>query len=399
MEVAERRANVFERIGLYLLIISPYFVWVETSVSFRHIIVPVGFLLLGAIIRRTFPFKLHHKLALLFVLESMISTFVAFEDFSSTVIISLLFGFVYVLATSREINVDIFARIIDMYVIASIIIASLIVLSAVFNKPHSGEYFVRYSINILGINKNPNYLSAFLCAPYAMVLYRVMLQNFGHKIKKIVSIAYVLILAAGILLTGTRAAWLALAAITFLEIACLILSRGSATKKAMHFIILLLLIALAVYVLNRYIPRNIFNRFSLSDPFRENAWRMAWEDFINSNFVTGFGINGVKSHITAVGDDLHSMILQTLFEQGIVGIFLLVWLIMTDVKWISKDDLFYIFVCSVGLFYPFLFNNGCYTVSFWFPIILLRFLKDFSIERKIYNWPSIADAWLERGKI
>lgn len=399
MEIAESRANIFYRIGLYLLIISPYFIWVETSVSFRHIIVPVGFLSLGTIANQTIDLKRHHVLALLFTLEAVISTFLAFERPSSTVIISLLMGIVYVLATSRKIDIDMFVRIIDIYVSASILIALLIILSAVFHKPHSGVYFVRYSINILGINKNPNYLSAFMCAPYAMILYRVLVQNIGFPIKKIFSLVFLLILASGIVLTGTRAAWLAISAITFLEIACIIFSQSTATNKILHFTLLLLIIVLAMYILYSYIPNNIFNRFSLSDPFRENAWKMAWNDFINSNFVTGFGINGVRSHIVAIGDDLHSMVLQTLFEQGLVGFFLFTWLILSDVNWISKDDMFYIFLCLVGLFYPFFFNNGCYTVSFWFPVIMLRIFKDYSIERKKYCWPSISDAWLEKGII
>ncbi len=394
MKTAKPRQNIIFSIGLILFIISPYYFWIETSVSFRDVIIPFFLVLIGAFLSKKIIITFPDVIVILFWMEAILATVIARTPFSTTSITYLLFAILFIFITSREYSEVDIARIIDTYLIASTIVGFLIVLSAITHKPHSGVFYLRYSINVIGVVKNPNYLVAFLVGAFTILVQGVLFCKATVK-KQVSRIIVAVIIFSSCILTGTRSSWLALAGVGVLTIFQLVFLKSSRGKRLKNIILLILVCLFFIYIVLRYIPVDVFNRFSLEDSFRSSAWKLAYDDFIRSNFITGFGINGVVKHIISIGNDLHSMILQTLFDQGICGIILLIMLICFGLFRTKKSDRFFLYIFYISVYYPFFFNNGCSTVSFWFPIIITRLFVDYSLKNEM----SIIDTWGRYGKV
>ncbi len=370
-------------LGISLFVISPFFIWIQNSVSFSNIILPFFLITLGILFVNHLEFRVDHVFAILLWVEGVISTISSGRALSTTIITYFLFIFLYILITSQNFSTNQIRFFLGIYINISVIVTFIIILSAIFGKTYLGMNMPRYSLDIIGIEKNPNYINAFVCGPYVILLYKLLL-TLGEKKKNNLFVLFkTIIILTGSILTGTRAALLVFGIVTVMVIIHIFNNVYKIRKiKVLSFLIAFSLILFLL--LHFFIPHAVFTRFNLEDNTRTFLWSTGYNSFHDSNIILGFGLGGTTVAIR--GSYLHSMILQHTFDQGIIGFILFLILIFVNTKKIEMNDTVIIVIFSIALFYPFFFNNGNITVSFWYPIIWRRLMINYCSQEKYSNF-------------
>lgn len=391
-ERKEYNLNIFTRIGLLLFVVSPYFIWAETSVAFRDIIIIFALIIFGGVISKTIKVKAYHIFSLLFWVEALLSTIIAGQELSTTVIVFALFVMMYILVTGIDIAPLFIVRLLDTFILGSIIVSLFVIISAAMGRTYMGTHFyARYSLDSIGIIKNPNYLTAFFVGAYVILLFGVMFKSSGSIAKTFIRIALLLEIAIACILTGTRASLLTISVVSVLTLLGFVFKKSSAKRRVINSFLLVVFILLLYYIIIRYVPATVFNRLDLADSYRQSAWNIAFHDFLSGNIITGFGINGVVDSISVIGRDLHSMLLQVLFDQGILGFLFFLGMVLNGHRKLGANNLFFVIILEIAMYFSFIFNNGCSTVTFWFPIILIRLVMNCC--EKLKDISSLNDYW------
>lgn len=265
------------------------------------------------------------------------------------------------------------------YLVLSIIIAILIVLSFIFGYPHIENYQSqgRYSIGITGLFKNPNYLTSFFNISFYIVFYICFLVKQSIK-QKIILLALLALFLVASFLSGTRAALL----VEFLIIIAVPIVFAN-KKNYIRFIPILLI---GAFVVVRYydtidLALSMFlgGRDALSDDGRSEAWNIAVNYILNSP-ILGCGslawtsIANGSSHL----EYLHNVFLELFLEQGIIGIILFVGLIFSGLSKTNKKDRKFILLFLLFSAIPICFQNGLGEVNIWRFIIINRLIMNIS---------------------
>lgn len=262
---------------------------------------------------------------------------------------------------------------ITFYIIYGVVCAVLIVLSWVF---HIEYQWNRYSIDIIGLHKNPNYINNIILLAFAFVLNRIT-QGKGRLV---LNAFYCCIMCFGVFLTGTRAALLCilvLGVFTFVYI-CVI-------KRQYTYILILFLLAGGAYFLfTNYVPPVIVERLLGEDAFNDTGRLYMWGNAINEFMeqpILGMGLNGVTAYNRTISSvaNIHNVLLQFLCDQGIIGAVILFTIIYSIWHRVKKEDRILVALMMIALYIPILFQNGTISFAFWWPLAVMEIFSHASL--------------------
>lgn len=258
-----------------------------------------------------------------------------------------------------------------LYQYLSILCSLLIILSWINGVQHGMN---RYSIDIIGFKKNQNYVNDIIILSYAFMLIK------GYKTSRfsLHNIVVCSILVFACFLTGTRAALLTLCLLTIIILYFIGKKKG---KTKMMFLLLLLFFC-GIYLLFTYAPAEISERFigegASEDVLRTMMWNANYEAF-SKQPIWGLGINATNIINYKIIDEpfdgilcMHNVILQFIFEQGIVGLMILCIILSRIYLRFRKSDRFNFFMMFIALYAPIFFQNGLVGVTFWWPLVILE---------------------------
>ena len=268
----------------------------------------------------------------------------------------------------------------DSYLLLSVVIAVLIVLSFIFGYQHIeySAYQGRYSIGITGLFKNPNYLSSFYNVAFFVVSY--ILATLRLKPKKILILYSILLLfIVATYFTGTRAALLTEAFIIASMV--IVTAKGKRYYKLIP-LFLIIIVVIAYYWTNLTDLYNLFvaGRELTSDTLREDSWNYALK-YIKENPIWGCGHNSwsvIHLERSDVDEYLHNVFLELLLDQGIIGCVLFFLIIITGYNKTKAADRLFLVLLLLCTGFPMMFQNGLYEVNFWRFIIINRLMMNVS---------------------
>lgn len=323
------------------------------------------------------------KSSLLYLLlwfEALVATsYSVYSVIERNIITYLLFAIITIMFCNLKFKKKDICCFINIYVYIALICAILIILSWIMEVPHSWN---RYSIGVIGVTKNPNYINDIILLASAFLIYKMVVFK---KCRFIYSVFLGVFLFA-IILTGTRAALLTFVGIVLISLIYMI-GRG---KNIKNIFLIFLLIILVIGVMLFIAPDDIKYRFLRENAFTDNLrlymWKMGFEQF-KSFPIFGMGINGATAYNSTLNlsvTNIHNVLLQFVYEQGIVGVVIFIILLFNIIRRTKKHDKFLIVLMFFSLYFPILFQNGLVAFTFWWPLVVLEVVSRVS-EREGIN--------------
>lgn len=271
---------------------------------------------------------------------------------------------------SGEYNEDTFKWIEITYWISSGIIG---VLSLFFSRSYREVFSLRQVLVVAGVETDPNNQAALLIIGVCISLINILYK----KKWIIISIIILLINVYACFLTGSRAALITIAAISFF---CILLpaEKGKITKT-MGRVILVALFFLAALYLTKRLDSGIYNRLFGFQDYEEGSgraelWRNVWSvytrDLVNVLFGVGWGTASVA---TGMGESkgVHNTFLTMLCDVGLIGtlVFMIPLFIMAY-RLIKKKNQFPVMLLIAQLI-PSFFIDAINKRFFWNAIFIL----------------------------
>lgn len=346
------------------------------SASFRH--VGVSFILVCSVtmLYRS-RIRKEYILYVMFWAEAVIATLLSpYVSVSSASVTYLLFAVMVVCFANLEFSARDLKRFVDFYICFALLCAVLIILSWLADIPHTPG---TYSVGILGITKNPNYINSVIILGVTFLLYRLVTDTKGRIMR--ITIMAVLVFAS--LQTGTRAAILTI-------VLCAVFTVGhqlvvtktwekilSYVKANWKVVAVCAVAAVAVLVLTVYVlPDSAKRRFTklFSDNIRITMWTHNMLELLKQP-ILGMGLNATTSFTAGLGlavNNIHNTILQLLCEQGLIGFAIFSAIIWRNLRRVKKQDLFLILLMCVAMYFPILFQNNLTSNTFWWPLVFLE---------------------------
>lgn len=304
---------------------------------------------------------------MLFCVSAFISTFFSrYSEVDVRILKYILFAVYFVLMSSIVFSEKNIKYIIDIYIIASIILAILIILSKIFGYPHVESIFYqgRYSIGITGMYKNPNYITSFINIGYFFVLYRFITdkKKFSQKMPQALVL---LTFISAMYFSGTRAALL-----TALITTSLVLFTRSESNKFLIIGTLCLFFAVLFFVFSddlAFLYGNFMgHRGSFEDESRTETWFFAIVKLLDSP-IFGYGlfgwgnVPGASRYMIHV----HNIYIDILVSQGIVGFLIFIYLFFNRIKKCIPQMRSFIYIFLFVNAFPLMFQNGFVEANFW----------------------------------
>lgn len=159
---------------------------------------------------------------------------------------------------------------------------------------------------------NPNYLAFFLAGIFPISLYRVL--NSKQLWQSIISITLSYFVFAGLVLTGTRSAWIA-AIIAFITIMPIFLKNTTKSFWIKITVSLIGAVVLAYLTASSMLTQRIFYFSSYGEP-RLKLWKEAIEIIIMAP-CCGLGIGNWVLDLNGVPTFAHNFFLEVAMECGI----------------------------------------------------------------------------------
>lgn len=349
----------------------------------------VGFTLSIFNNKSKFDLKIEHFLFLIFSIIICSSTMFSHITIVERDLMSFLIGVTYVILTTsivynkREIKV-----IFLSYIFSSTIGAINIIYNVV--KKHQFVWN-RYSTNFFGIDKDPNYASAFIVPAIILLLYSL---TYGKekKHRKLYCILLIIITIACIL-TGSRSAFIF---VVFSYIFNgLIYIFSFKIKNIKNFLKIGVGIIIIIALWNKilyFLPQSLIIRLTTFSGYATNNGRLdLWEKVLEvfyRNPIIGIGLNGGNKYLEINGMlNSHNVYLDILTSSGIVGIIIFLNIIFSFLC-VNRKSKIYVLGMIIVMLGPLFFINGFNTPSFWIPLILIGITKSFSNQTSIpiYEW-------------
>ena len=377
----DKKKNRYIVFLLCLLALVAVFSPVPDEPSFRDVAIVFSLLFLYHIYKlQSFPKECVFYFAIwgFAVISTVFSSYIAPER---TLITYLFFIILTLLFASCDFRVPQLKSFVNFYIIYGFICAILIILSWLFGFEHGQN---RYSIGITGLEKNPNYVNSVIILSCCFILYRLM------SVKKHILIYSVLfaIHVTGTMLTGTRAAVLTIV----LCIGFIVIYDAIIKRNFKSLLVILIIGLIGFYIFTIYVPTAISSRFSGEDSFEDvlrlEMWSSNYEQF-TKHPIFGMGLGGTTAFTAKLGlkvDNIHNVMLQFLYEQGIVGLLLLIVILVRIIKRTKKEDRKLIYFMMVGMYVPIMFQNGLVGLTFWWPLIILEVFSRASHKEKLYGY-------------
>lgn len=197
------------------------------------------------------------------------------------------------------------------FVLSSTIFAVMVIIGCTLSGAHR---YYHGDITVLGTALNPNHAGLPLTAVSCLLYYSAL--NEG---KRLVNLFLFGVNVVALILTASKASYLALAVTCLLiTLGWLIDKRYSTFKKTLFAILLIVLFSVAVTLFQRYFPMQWDRMTSISlkdDNGRDELWSFALEGFEDSPlYGHGIGTMYLIRHRAA-----HNTFLGLLFELGLLG--------------------------------------------------------------------------------
>lgn len=354
--------------ALLLYALVPLFSSAQNSFPFRDVIIVLAALLITVFCTKTLLFSASLLLYPLLYLSALLSTLLSsYIGIQSTMITYLAFAGIVVLFSGLEYSHREIRIFKEFYIWLGVICACLIVLSWVFNKPYGWQ---RYSLDVIGLHKNPNYINNIILLSIAFCIENLIRSNR----RKLLDAVLIVAMCFGCFLTGTRAALLCIGLLLLFAVGYLLFIR-----QKFAYLVLLLASSAAGYVLIvNTLPSSILNRLIGETFFKDDGRIFMWTSALKEwsrQPVFGMGIDGVSiytmSHKLPILN-IHNIHLQFLCDQGLVGLVLFLAVIWFIVHRTRRQDRFLLFLMMIALFVPTLFQNGTVAYTFWWPLTVLE---------------------------
>jgi O-antigen ligase len=324
-----------------------------------------------------------HLLVILFWLSSLISTgFSQYVKINTDMVSSLAFTIFFIFATSKDYN-RCEIRLLIKTLLCTGILASVFIIYNFLIGNQTG-WAPRYSLEILGVMKDENYVSAFLMPILAYTYYMLFFAYKTEKKKKFALFFYSILISTGCLLTGSRAAFVSVISI-LIVLFYMILFKGKFStirKIALSILGAVLTIVIIVFadkILPEMISARLFDYGGYSTDIRfTDLWKTAISLFYE-NPILGSGLNAISK---VYGIYSHSIYIDLLVGQGIIGLLIFVAILINLTK--SRKQvrgLFFIMLFAFAM--PLMTINGLNTTSIWTPILLIQILKSYLCDQKV----------------
>lgn len=369
-------------LSLILFILTPMLSQAQHSSSMRDIFIPYILLVFFSLFYNVnLKLESTHLFAVMLWISVFISTLIRDAAFDRSIISYLLFVLFFILITAQKWSKQSLNLTFKVYIISAVIFSLAIIGGVIFNIPYS---FGRYSIDLLGIHKNPNYVAAFIAGAYSLQLY--ILLNYKNKklFKKQYLIISIIIMILGTFFTGTRAAFLNIILSTMIQ---LTLSVFSKSKKKLMIIssvmILIVIIPLFINVFYEYMPTRTLERLVSFDSFEEDSRLVAWEIVLKKFTeypILGLGLGNANQYLQRFDaiSDLHNVLLELLVNQGLIGFSFYILMLVNKIRYINKKDKNLIITMGFTLFFPILFQNGLVGLTIWWPTTMFILFVNYS---------------------
>lgn len=213
------------------------------------------------------------------------------------------------------------------YLIAAVMSALVGIVGSLGFRPFY-ELFTTFGGRATALFKDPNVLSPFL-VPIA--LYAFLQAIYGWRTsRKVVWLGAFIVLAAGVLLSYSRAGWLNLG----LSFALFILLSGLVVRRPQIVVLVfgLLISVVSIVFLNPYLRSFILSRFGLAsyDIDRFSNQQLALELALEN--PAGLGPGQAES---ALDFAVHNLYLRVLLENGWVGLLLLLLVFSLTISFVT----------------------------------------------------------------
>lgn len=257
------------------------------------------------------------------------------------------------------------------FIYGSLIMAILVIVQQ-HHYYYPGSY--RFSIQILNNTEvDPNYLASFMYFGIIFSIYSLLKEK--EKKRKLLVLASFVIILIAIIMTGSRATYVALAVAFFG-----ILTRCLKTvRKNIGPLLLLLLVCLLVIIIaSKKISTEVIARFDLSMLMDESNmnrlqhWKAAVIALLK-NPLLGYGASHtmtILSTYTGHVSDAHNTFLTILLHFGLIGaipIFSLIFRIFTKLKRKKSKEWIYFYLGFLLINFIIANHLG---ISFWLPILI-----------------------------
>lgn len=224
-----------------------------------------------------------------------------------------------------------------------------------------------YSVRIMGVYKDPNYLNAIMLPGVGIFWYRS--RTAENSIKKYLSLICALLLMTASICTGERAGLLAVLICFVYQISVMFVKE----KKYFNVFLAIAVGFLGYYLFVNVLDAEMSKRMSSitdgSSQMRVLAWEVALTGAFLKNPLLGGGYEaGAVQSLSRLGMHTHSCFIDLLCEQGIIGAILFISIIIALRKRsinLEKFDS----IIILG-FVPLMFVNGLNSAQFWLPLML-----------------------------
>lgn len=355
----------------------------QFGVGFSGVILPI-ILFTAFHVQKNFKLKLRivssHIYMLFFWIFAAFSTLMSdIVTFQRNILTFLGFTLFYIISTGKDYKKNNLVIILKSYIAISFI-SSLNILWNFINKNAYG--WQRYSLNIFGTYRDPNYVSSFIIPAIALIIYRILFGGKMNKKKKLIYYSLTFIMALGVLSTGSRAAYLVLS-IVLLLCFLLYIRKIKSTKKmlisaSLITIVLIVCWSLVKQVLPESVIMRLTNLGTYKNDVRLKLWKQAFELFSRYPLF-GAGMESANNYLISIGMfNTHNLYLDILIGQGLVG-FALLGIVMVKFLEVKKKDLSFMIIMCFSFFAPLFFINGFNTATFWTPLIICQIFKNYSL--------------------
>jgi O-antigen ligase len=317
------------------------------------------------------------------IISTLVSNVVKWNVNGYSLLACMLF---YILVTNTSIKSRDMHILFRVYSVIVFLI-SLLILYMHYNSSLS-VYGDRYTITILGVSKDPNFLSAFMVPCFIYTCYSYIFNPNVSKLRGYLLSPLLFIVFIAIFYTGSRAAMLSIVA-TMLLIFISKMFSGKKDKIGTIFIFVVLMIALATVVNILLIGSPLYERMFSIDSYSSNIRLLIWHDaikaFLNNPIIGEGHLSGsyyVSLGIKGKWFGTHNCFLDIITGTGILGgiILLSIFKSMMDVK---EENKVFLLSFIVSSFIPLFFINGYDSMSFWLPMILCKMISN-CCKNKIY---------------
>ena len=272
------------------------------------------------------------------------------EEYSKFMVLSMVISFiVFFLAIIDDYTKEDTKKIkcVIQYSILSVIV--IFILFADFRRFNGRLAFKNFNSSS---TMDPNFFTIGLC-----ILTSVCFNNIMRKEKKIISIISIIFILVIIFMTGSRSGLISNSIVIAISF---ILSNYNIKNKILFLVFLPIIIIITMNLINIYVPQKILNRYSYkytekdAGAGRFNIWKNAMEVYSNNNIGREILGTGSGTFLYAIANKSiynhsHNIYIQALCENGIIGLFLLIGMMLSTIKKTWKNKNYIMLAAVIGL--------------------------------------------------